>query len=114
MPFNAQTSKLKRVRNQRRAPLKLLAANVIVHKKIRTTETKAKALRPFIERLVSTAKKDSVESRRYASRFLPKNVVTALHAVAAGYQDRNGGYTRIVKTASRKRDNTRMAFIEFV
>ncbi|OGZ47298.1 MAG: 50S ribosomal protein L17 [Candidatus Ryanbacteria bacterium RIFCSPHIGHO2_02_FULL_45_17b] len=114
MPYNAQTSKLKRARNQRRALLKLLAANIILHKKICTTETKAKSVRPFVERLVSVAKKDSVASRRYVARFLPKNVVTALHVVAAGYQKRNGGYTRIVKTASRRRDNTRMAFIEFV
>ena len=114
MPFNAQTSKLKRVRNQRRALLKLLAANVILRKKMRTTETKAKAVRPFVERLVSVAKKDSVASRRYAARFLPKDVVVVLHKVAEGYKDRNGGYTRIVKADTRRRDNTRMAFIEFV
>ncbi|TSC71350.1 MAG: 50S ribosomal protein L17 [Parcubacteria group bacterium Gr01-1014_70] len=114
MPYNANTSKLKRVRNQRRAVLKLLAANMILHKKICTTETKAKAVRPFVERLVSVAKKDSVASRRYVARFLPKEAVSMLHAVAAGYKDRKGGYTRIIKTVSRRRDNTRMAFIEFV
>jgi len=114
MPYNAQISKLKRARNQRRALLKSLAANMILHKKIHTTEIKAKSVRPFVERLISIAKKDSVASRRYAARFLPKNAVTALHAVAAGYQERKGGYTRIVKAAPRRRDNTRMAFIEFV
>lgn len=114
MPYNARTSKLKRVRNQRRALLKLLAANMILHKKIRTTETKAKSVRPFVERLLSVAKKDSVTSRRYVARFLPKNAVAVLHRIAAGYKERNGGYTRIIKTASRRRDNTRMAFIEFV
>ena len=114
MPYNAQTSKLKRARNQRRALLKSLAANMILHKKICTTETKAKAVRPFVERLLSVAKKDTVTSRRYAARFLPKSAVAVLHQIAAGYKERNGGYTRIVKTASRRRDNTRMAFIEFV
>ena len=114
MPFNAQTSKLKRARNQRRAVLKLLAANVILHKKIRTTEAKAKAVRPFVERLVSVAKKDTVSSRRYAAQFLHKNAVIALHKVAASYKERDGGYTRIIKTAPRRRDNSRMAFIEFV
>lgn len=114
MPYNAQTSKLKRARNQRRALLKLLAANMILHKKIHTTETKAKSVRPFVERLISVAKEDTVASRRYAARFLPKDVVTALHVVAAAYHERKGGYTRIVKTAPRRRDNTRMAFIEFV
>lgn len=114
MPYNAQTSKLKRARNQRRALLKLLAANMILRKKIRTTETKAKAVRPFVERLVSVARKDSVSSRRYVARFLPEDAVVALHEVAAGYKERNGGYTRIVKADMRRRDNTRMAFIEFV
>lgn len=114
MPYNAQISKLKRARNQRRALLKSLAANMILHKKICTTEIKAKSVRPFVERLISVAKKDSVASRRYAARFLPKNVVTALHVVARNYTERNGGYTRVVKTVSRRRDNTRMAFIEFV
>ena len=114
MPFNAKTSKLKRVRSQRRALLKLLAANVIEHKKIHTTEAKAKAVRPFVERLVTMAKDDSVASRRYAARYLPQDIVAALHKVAATYRERKGGYMRITKTAPRRRDNTRMAFIEFV
>lgn len=114
MPYNANTSKLKRIRSQRRAVLKLLAANMLLHKKIHTTETKAKAVRPFVERLVSVAKNNSVASRRYAARFLPKEAVVALHKVASGYAERSGGYTRIVKTEPRRRDNTRMAFIEFV
>ena len=114
MTFNANTSKLKRARNQRRALLKLLAANMILHKKMHTTHAKAKAVRPFVERLITVAKKDSITSRRYAARFLPKEAVSALHVVAAGFKNRTGGYTRIVKSASRRRDNTPMAFIEFV
>lgn len=114
MPFNANTSKLKRVRKQRRALLKSLAAHLVLHKKIKTTETKAKAVRPFVERLVTMARRDSVASRRYAMRYLPKEVVVVLHEVAQGYKKRNGGYTRIIKTEARRRDNTRMAFIEFV
>lgn len=114
MPYSANTSKLKRARNQRRALLKLLAANVIKHKKMRTTEAKARAVRPFVERLITMAKNDSVTSRRYAAKFLPPAIVQLLHTVAVTYKDRHGGYTRIVKTAPRRRDNTRMAFIEFV
>lgn len=112
--FNAKTSKLKRPRNQRRALLKSLAASLVLRKKIKTTEAKAKAVRPFVERLTSVAKRNSVSSRRYAGRFLPSRAVTALHEIALNYTERNGGYTRIVKTAPRRRDNTRMAFIEFV
>jgi large subunit ribosomal protein L17 len=114
MPYNAQVSKLKRKSNQRKALLKLLAANLILQKKIKTTETKAKSVRPFIERLVTVAKRDSLASRRYTARYLPLNAVRSLHEIAATYNERNGGYTRIIKTESRRRDNTRMAFIEFV
>jgi len=114
MPYNAKTSKLKRPRNQRRALLKLLAANLVMRKKMRTTEAKAKAVRPFIERLVTVAKRDSVASRRYVARYLPKEAVSVLHTVASGYMERPGGYTRITKAAARRRDNSRMAFIEFV
>ncbi len=114
MPFNANTSKLKRARNQRRALLKSLAAHLVLHKKIKTTEAKAKAVRPFVERLITVARGNSVSSRRYAMRYLPKDAVTALHTVAQEYKNRSGGYTRIIKTEARRRDNTRMAFIEFV
>ncbi len=114
MPYNAKTSKLKRPRNQRRALLKLLAANLALRKKMRTTEAKAKAVRPFVERLITVAKRDSTASRRYVAQYLPKEAVSALHAVASGYKERPGGYTRIIKTAPRRRDNSKMAFIEFV
>ena len=114
MPFNANTSKLKRVRKQRRALLKSLAAHLVLHKKIKTTVTKAKAVRPFVERLVTMARVDTVTSRRYAMRYLPKEAVSALHQVAQEYKNRPGGYTRIIRTAPRRRDNTPMAFIEFV
>jgi large subunit ribosomal protein L17 len=114
MPYNAVTSKLKRGRNQRRAILKLLADNLIKHKKIQTTEIKAKSVRPFVERLITVAKRDTIASRRYAARYLSDASVRHLHELASGYKDRRGGYTRIVKTNPRRRDNTRMAFIEFV
>ena len=114
MPYNAQTSKLKRARNQRRAVLKLLAASLVLHKKIKTTYAKAKSVRPFIERLITVAKRDSLASRRYVARFLPPTAIRPLHELAVGYKDRAGGYVRIVKTIPRRVDNTKMAFIEFV
>lgn len=92
----------------------MLAAHLVLRKKIRTTQAKAKAVRPFVERLITMAKRDSVASRRYAARYLPGEVVSQLHKIAAGYKERPGGYTRIIKTAARRRDNSRMAFIEFV
>lgn len=112
--YNAGITKLKRPRNQRRALLKTLAASLILHKKIKTTHAKAKSVRPFIERLITVAKRDSLASRRYAARFLPPMAIRPLHEIAAQYTDRHGGYVRIIKTIPRRVDNTKMAFVEFV
>lgn len=112
--YNANITKLKRPRNQRRALLKTLAASLVLHKKIKTTHAKAKSVRPFIERLVTMAKRDSLASHRYVARFLPPTAIHPLHELAAQYKDRAGGYVRIIKTLPRRVDNTKMAFIEFV
>lgn len=114
MPFTANTAKLNRVRKQRRALLRILASNLILKKKIKTTQTKAKAVRPFVERLVTVAKRDTLASRRYISRYLPDTAVKKLQALAPEYKERPGGYLRIIKAGPRKNDNTKMAYIEFV
>jgi large subunit ribosomal protein L17 len=115
MPYSAVTTKLKRKRNQRRALLKLLAANLILKKRIKTTEAKAKAVRPFVERLLTTAKANTPASRRYIARYLPSKAVKMLSdTIAPEHKDRPGGYTRIIKIGSRKSDSSRIAFIEFV
>ena len=88
---NASVTKLKRPRNQRKALLKALAANLVLQKKIKTTYAKAHSVRPFIERLVTVAKRDSLSSRRYTARFLPSTAVRSLHELAAQYKDRMGG-----------------------
>lgn len=86
-----------------------------MHESITTTEGRAKALRPFVERMVTHAKKGTVASRRHVLRFLTKDATNKLfHDVAPLYESRQGGYTRIIKAPTRKSDVTKMAIIELV
>lgn len=96
--------------------MRSLAESLIIRGRIKTTEAKAKALRPFVERLVTTAKKGSISARRLiVTRLGTEDRATKLFAdIAPKYQDRPGGYTRIIKAAPRKGDASPMAYIEFV
>ncbi len=109
--------KLGRTRRGRTALLRGLAADLIVKGKIKTTEAKAKELRPFAERLVTMGKKNSVASRRMAASSLGEpraEVIKALFdELAPKYQDREGGYTRIIKMG-RTLAGRDEAVIEFV
>ncbi|BDZ55535.1 50S ribosomal protein L17 [Agromyces marinus] len=93
-----------------------LAAALFTHKRITTTETKAKRLRPFAERLVTFAKRGDLHARRRVLGVIgDKSVVHELFAVIAPQvADREGGYTRITKIGNRKGDNAPMAVIELV
>ncbi|MEN9748382.1 MAG: hypothetical protein RLZZ603_1074, partial [Actinomycetota bacterium] len=93
-----------------------LAAQLFEHKRITTTETKAKRLRPVAERLVSFAKRgDLAARRRVLQQITNKGVVHELFTnIAPQVADRNGGYTRITKLGYRKGDNAPMAVIELV
>ncbi|GIG69906.1 50S ribosomal protein L17 [Phytomonospora endophytica] len=93
-----------------------LATSLFKHGKIKTTEAKARKLRPFAERLVTFAKRGDLASRRRAIALLhEKDVAHALfEEIAPRYETRNGGYTRITKLGPRKGDNAPMAQIELV
>ncbi|MEH3088375.1 MAG: 50S ribosomal protein L17 [Microbacterium arborescens] len=93
-----------------------LAAALFTHKSITTTETKAKRLRPFAERLVTFAKRGDLHARRRVASIIgDKNVVHELFAeIAPLVAEREGGYTRITKIGNRKGDNAPMAVIELV
>ena len=93
-----------------------MACSLIEHKRINTTVTKAKALKQFIEPLVTKSKTDSTHNRRLAfSSLRDKNAVTELfRTIADKVGDRPGGYTRIIKLGNRMGDNAEMALIEFV
>lgn len=109
--------KFGRDKNQRKALLNSLALNLIVRGKIKTTLPKAKELRPFIEKLVTKAKKDNVSTRRIVISKLSnrsKEVKKLFEVIAPKYKDKNGGYTRVLKLGARRPDGAPMALIEFV
>tara|TARA_B110000438_G_scaffold92342_1_gene91795 strand:- start:876 stop:1268 length:393 start_codon:yes stop_codon:yes gene_type:complete len=100
----------------RKAMLRNLAANLIEHKRIKTTHARAKALRTFIEPLITKAKKGDLNSIRQIAKYLPrKDVVHALvHEIAPVFSKRPGGYTRIIKLGFRDNDRASVSLIEFV
>jgi large subunit ribosomal protein L17 len=93
-----------------------LAASLFEHEKVRTTEAKARALRPVAERLITFAKKGDVHARRQVLRVVAdRDVVHRLFSeIAPRYAERDGGYTRILKLGPRKGDGAPMAILELV
>jgi large subunit ribosomal protein L17 len=93
-----------------------LAASLFEHEKVRTTEAKARALRPVAERLITFAKKGDVHARRQVLRVMPdRDVVHRLFSeIAPRYAERDGGYTRILKLGPRQGDGAPMAILELV
>ena len=108
--------KLGRTTEHRLSLLRNMAASLITHERIRTTVAKAKELRPFVEKLVTMGKRDSLHARRRALSILSsKTVVRRLFSdVSPRFSERPGGYTRILKLGPRQGDGAPMAFIEFV
>lgn len=107
--------KLKRTTNQRKGLFRSLMRSLILFGKIKTTEAKAKAIKPEIEKLVTKAKK-GIEARREILKHLPqKDIVDKLvEHIAPVFKERQGGYTRIIKLDSRKKDNASMVLLEWV
>ena len=100
----------------RKSMLSNMACSLIEHKRIKTTVAKAKALRKFVEPLITKSKTDTTHSRRIVfSHLRQKDVVTELFGdIASKVSTRNGGYTRILRTGNRLGDNAEMCFIELV
>jgi len=108
--------KLQRTSSHRTALFRNMAAALIKHEQITTTTAKAKELRPYVEKLVTLAKKGGLSNRRLAhARLLDDAQLQKLFdVIAARYADRNGGYTRIIKAGIRKNDAAPISIIEFV
>jgi large subunit ribosomal protein L17 len=108
--------KLQRTSSHRTALFRNQAAALIKHEQIKTTLAKAKELRPYVEKLVTLAKKGGLSNRRLAHARLLDDVqlVKLFDVLAARYADRNGGYIRIIKAGLRASDAASMAIIEFV
>lgn len=117
MQNHNKNRKFGRSRDQRTALMRGLALSLIEHERIATTEAKAKELRPFIEKLITKGKTDSVASRRQVMSVLGEPQDTLVRKlfsdIAKRYAERNGGYTRIIKTGATKAGRTE-ACIEFV
>ena len=116
MRHGDKVNNLGRKSSHRKAMISNMACSLIRHKRINTTVAKAKALRVFVEPLLTKSKKDSTHSRRVVFSYLQdKEVVTELFRdVAPKIAERNGGYTRILKTGYRLGDNAEMCMIELV
>ena len=108
--------KLQRTGSHRTALFRNMAASLIKHEQISTTVAKAKELRPYVEKLVTLAKKGGLSNRRLAhSRLLDDaQLVKLFDVIGPRYAGRNGGYTRVIKAGIRASDAAPMAIIEFV
>ena len=116
MRHNKKFNHLGRKASHRHAMLANMAISLIMHKRITTTLQKAKALRKYVEPLITKAKEDTTPSRRVVFSYLQnKYAITELFSeVSKKVGDRPGGYTRIIKLGNRLNDNAEMAFIELV
>ncbi len=108
--------KLQRTSSHRAALFRNMAAALIKHEQITTTTAKAKELRPYVEKLITLAKKGGLSNRRLAqARLLDHTqLVKLFDTLAPRYADRNGGYTRIIKAGIRASDAAPIAIIELV
>lgn len=112
----AQNRKLGRVSSHRKAMLRNLATDVIMYGKIETTATRAKEVRSIVDELITLGKRGDLHARRQAAAYVRGNeaVKKLFDEIAPMYAERNGGYTRVVKTRNRRGDNAPMAIIQFV
>jgi large subunit ribosomal protein L17 len=108
--------KLQRTSSHRAALFRNMAAALIKHEQITTTTAKAKELRPYVEKLITLAKKGGLSNRRLAHARLMDDtqLVKLFDVIAPRYAERNGGYTRVIKAGIRANDAAPIAIIEFV
>ena len=116
MIHRVSSRRLSRDTNARAALIRDLANSLILHEKIKTTLTRAKAIRPVVEKLITKSKEASLVNRRYLIAKLAReaSVNKLLELIGPIFKERNGGYTRIVKIPPRRGDSAKMAVLEFV
>jgi len=116
MNHNKNYRKLGRRSDHRKAMLMNLTISILREERIETTVTRAKELRKFAERMITLGKKGDLSARRRAFAFLRDDAVVAklFDEIAPKYAERNGGYTRIIRTTVRRGDSSEMAIIELV
>lgn len=106
--------KFGRERDQRRAFMKSLASSFFIMGKIRTTEARAKELRPVVEKYLTRAKKETLHNQRLLHEIFSDHVIKKILIHAREMSARHGGYTRIIKYGIRKSDSAKMAILELV
>ncbi len=117
MRHQRKRHQLSRSASRGKALLRNLCKEVIEHERIKTSEAKAKALRPEVEKLITLAKRGDLHARRQALAALGQDkfaVYKLFEEVAPRYADRPGGYTRILKLGPRRSDSTEMVYLELV
>lgn len=116
MRHRSKKNTLDRLKAPRQAMLNNLAASVVLYEKVQTTEAKAKAVKPLVEKLITKGKSNTLHSRRELMKVLPVENATKkiLEVLGPKYQTRPGGYTRIVKIGPRQGDGAMMVQIELV
>lgn len=116
MPTPKQGSRLGGSASHQKKILANLAKQLIEHGKIKTTDTKAKLLRPYVEKLITKAKRGTLADRRNVAKLLNDNyaVKKLFDEIGPQFADRDGGYTRIIKLGNRKGDNAPISLIALV
>jgi large subunit ribosomal protein L17 len=117
MRHQKQRNKLSRDSAHRRALMRNLCREVLEHERIKTSEAKAKAVKPKLEKLITLGKRGDLHARRLALSELSQDkflVHKLFEEIAPRYAERPGGYTRIVKLGPRRSDSTEMVFLELV
>lgn len=115
MQHRKKGRKLSREKSQREALIKSLVSSLFLHTRIQTTLAKAKSAAPFAEKLISKAKQSTLASRREVARVLSPALTKKLFKdIAPKFKDRKGGYTRIIRTATRKSDGAPQALLELI
>ncbi|OGF24080.1 50S ribosomal protein L17 [Candidatus Falkowbacteria bacterium RIFCSPLOWO2_12_FULL_45_13] len=116
MRHHVKGKKLDRLKAPREAMLKNLASSIIIYEKVKTTEAKAKAVRPLLEKVITLAVKGDLNARRELIRLLPQPMAIkkAMKVLSAKYKSKHGGYLRIVKLGARLGDSAKIVQIELV
>jgi len=116
MRHRVKGKKLDRLKAPREAMLKNLASSIIIYEKVKTTEAKAKTVKPLLEKIITKSIKGGLASRRELIKLLPQPMAVkkAMEILAVKYKDKKGGYLRIIKLENRIGDNANMVQIELV
>ncbi len=116
MRHRVKTKKLDRKKEPREMMLRNLASSVLIYEKVKTTTAKAKVVRSLVEKIITSAKKGDLASRRKLIALLPQKMAIkkAMDVLGERYKKREGGYTRIVKLGTRQGDGAEISQIELI